>query len=96
MEIGVAGPIFTQKNIKGTMGKYYLYSTRWGQNVVITLHIYGARVIFLLFCDHTDTEPESREIEMIISQPIFTHTNIWKALWDNAINNLQDSRNFLW
>ena len=27
IEIGVAGPIFTQKNIKGTMVKYYLYST---------------------------------------------------------------------
>ena len=62
MEIGVAGPIFTHKNIKGTMGKEYLYYIRWGQNIVTTLHNYGARVILLLFCDHTDTESESREI----------------------------------
>ena len=95
MEIGVAGPILTHKNIKGTMGKEYLCSTRWGKNIVINLHNYGARSIFLLFCDHTDTESESREIEMSISQPIFNHTNKSKSLWDNAINNVQDGRKML-
>ena len=59
---------------------------------MITLHNYGARAIFLLFCDHTDTESESREIQMSISQPIFTNTNISKALWDNDINTVQDGR----
>ena len=29
IEIGVAGPIFTQKNIKGPMGQRYPYFTIW-------------------------------------------------------------------
>ena len=62
---------------------------------MITLHNYGARAIFLLFCDHTYTESESQEIEMSISQPIFTHKNISKAIWDNAINTVQDGRKML-
>ena len=33
IEIGVAGPIFTQKKIKRTIGKEYLYSTRLGQKL---------------------------------------------------------------
>ena len=40
---------------------------------MVTIHIYGARAIFLLFCVHQDTGSESCEIEMRISQPIFTH-----------------------
>ena len=47
------------------------------------LHIYGARSIFLLFHDHQDTKYEACEIEMSISQPIYTHKNISKALKDN-------------
>ena len=43
------------------------------------LHIYRARSNYLLFCDHQDTEFESCEIEMSISQPIFTHKNDIKA-----------------
>ena len=34
----------------------------WGQNIVAIIHIYGARVIFQLFCDHQETEYESCEI----------------------------------
>ena len=37
------------------------------------IHIYGARSIILLFRNHQDTASESREIEMSIYQPIFTH-----------------------
>ena len=59
---------------------------------MITLHNYGARAIFLLFCDHTDTEPESQEIEMSIYQSIFNHTNIPKALCDKDINTVKDGR----
>ena len=43
---------------------------------MVVLHIYGDRAIFLLFYYHQDTESESCEIEMSISQPIFTHNNI--------------------
>ena len=54
---------------------------------MVILHIYGARAIFLLFCDHQDIESDSCKIEMIISLPIFTHKKISKALWDNDIHN---------
>ena len=32
------------------------------ENVVVILHIYEALAIFLLFCDHQDTEYESWEV----------------------------------
>ena len=63
------------------MVQRYTYYKKWEQNIVSIIHIYGARAIFLLFCDHQDTESESREVEMRISQPIFTHKNISKYLW---------------
>ena len=44
------------------MGQLYQYSTRWGQNIVAIIHIYGAIVIVVLFCDHQDTESESCEV----------------------------------
>ena len=34
-----------------------------GENTVAIIHIYGARAIILLFCDHQDTESESKEIK---------------------------------
>ena len=55
------------------MGQWYKYSTIWEQNIVVVLHIYGDRAIFLLFCDYQDTKSEWHKIEMSISQPIFTH-----------------------
>ena len=58
------------------MGKLYPYSTKWKKNIVVILHIYGAIAIFILFCDRQDTESESCEIEMSISQPMFTYKNI--------------------
>ena len=60
IEISLAGPIFTHNGIKGSMGKLFSYSTRWEKNTVATIHIYGARAIFLLFCDHQDTESHVR------------------------------------
>ena len=62
MEIGVAGPILTQKNINGSIGQQYSYSTIWEKNIVAIIRIYGARAIFLLFCYHQDTESKSSEI----------------------------------
>ena len=65
MEIFIAGPILTQKkDIKGSMGKKYPYSTRWVKTIVGILHIYGALAILLLFCNHQDTEFESQEMEI--------------------------------
>ena len=62
VENGVSGWIFTHKNIKGSMVQQNRYSTRWEQNIVVVLHIYGALSISLLFYDHQDTESESWEI----------------------------------
>ena len=58
VEIGVTGPIFTHKyqRLYGTTVSI-LY--KMGENIVAILHIYGARSIFLLYCDHQDTESES-------------------------------------
>ena len=50
--------IFTHKNTKGSMGQLYTYSTIWEKNVVLILHIHGARDVFLLFCDSQDTKSE--------------------------------------
>ena len=33
------GKIFIQKNTKGTMGKWYPFSTIWGETIVEILHI---------------------------------------------------------
>ena len=65
-----------QEKIKGSMGQRYPYSTRWEQNMVASNHIYGARAIFLLFCDNQDTEYEPQEIEIGVTGPISTHKNI--------------------
>ena len=43
-------------------------------------HIYGARAVLLLFCDHQDTESESCEIEIGVAGPIFTQ-KLSKPLW---------------
>ena len=67
-----------------------------GENIVENIHTYGGTAIFLLFCDHQDTESESNEIDMSIPQDIFTRKNISNSLWDNYINNLQDRRKMLW
>ena len=64
----VAGPIFTNKNIKGYMGQQYPYSTRWEQNIVAIIHIYWGRVISLLLCDHQETESESYEMEIGVAE----------------------------
>ena len=74
------------------MGQKYAYHTRWEKNIVVVLHNFGARAIFLLFCDHQDTDSESCEIKMSISEPIFTHKKISKALWDNSIHTILDGR----
>ena len=54
------------------MGKRYTYSTRWEQNIVVFFHIYGARAIFLIFCDHQDNDSKSCEIKIGVAGPILT------------------------
>ena len=66
----------TEKNIKGYMGQRYPYSTKWMKNIMVIVQIYGARSVFLLFCDHQDTESESHEMEYGVALPIFTQKNI--------------------
>ena len=41
------------------MGKPYSNSTIWEKTIIIVLHIYGDRSLFLIFLDQQDTESES-------------------------------------
>ena len=78
-----------RENRKVSMRQWHPYSTRWEKNIVAVHRIYAARAILILFYYHKDNESESCELDMSISQTIFTHKNISKALWDNNIHNLQ-------
>ena len=55
------------------MGQRYPYSKRREKNIVVVLHIYEARAIFLLFFDNKDIKYEWCEIERSIYKPILTH-----------------------
>ena len=70
------GPIFTHKNIVGLVRQWYPYSTIWEQNIVVIIHIYGALAMFLLFCDHQETESKQYEMESAVDGPRFTKNNI--------------------
>ena len=72
MEMSIPQPIFTHKIIKGYMGQRFLYSTRWVKIIVVFLHVYGPLAIFLLICDHQDTESESYRMEIFVAEPIIT------------------------
>ena len=63
------------------MGQWYSKSTNREKDTVAIIHIYGARGIFLLFNDDQDTLSTYCEIEMSISQLIFTHKSTSKVLW---------------
>ena len=58
------------------MRKLLSYSTIWDKNILVFLHIYGARGISLLFGNHQDTELGSREIGIGVHPSIFTRKNI--------------------
>ena len=49
---------------------------QYGRKIVVIIHIYVARAIFLLFYDNKDTKSESRLIEFGLAGPIFTNKNI--------------------
>ena len=57
------------------MVQQYPYSTGWVKNIVVILYIHGALFIYLLFCNHQDTEYESREMEIGVAGPIFAQKN---------------------
>ena len=76
------------------MGNWYPFPKKWEQNIVVILNIYGARSMFLLFCDHQDTEYESCGIYMSISQPIFTYNKISNYIWNNNIYSVQYGRKY--
>ena len=44
------------------MGQQYPQSTSWEGGIMVILHFFGTRVIFLLFCDHQDIESIQSEI----------------------------------
>ena len=59
------------------------------------IHIYVARTIYLLFCDNQDTESESLEINIGVSEQLLTQKKWW-SLWENDIYTTQDVINMLW
>ena len=62
---------------------------------MVILYIDEDRAILLLFYDDKDTVSTQCEIEISISQLIFTHKNIPKNIWDNNIHTLQNGRNIV-
>ena len=69
---------FTVKYSNGSRGKR-LYGKmisilyRMGENIVVVIHIYGARAVLLLFYDDKNTISTKCEIKMSIYQLIFTY-----------------------
>ena len=90
MEIGVSTSILTQKKTSDYLSENLNpYSTRWVKTIVVFLHIYEARAIFLLFSNHRNNESESPEMEIGVAGPIFNQETIKKDLWDNNIHTPQ-------
>ena len=54
------------------MGQSYPYSKMWIKKIVVILHVYVARAIFLLFCNHYENESYSREMYIGVAGSIFT------------------------
>ena len=61
------------------------------KHIIAIFFEYGALAILLLFCNHQDTESESQEIDIGVTEPIFT-LKILKTIWDNYMNTAQDGR----
>ena len=51
-----------------------------GENIIVILHIYGDRAIYLFFYNHQDTESESWVNRIFVSGPIITQKNIKGAI----------------
>ena len=57
--------------------------------IVAIPNISESRAIFLLLCDHQDTELEQQEIDISVDCLIFTQKSISKDLWHQYIYPLQ-------
>ena len=70
-------------------GTSHTYSKGWVDFVLVILHFFGDLAIFLLFCNHQNTKSESRDMEIGVSGPIFTHKNIKGSLvqWNTYKKN---------
>ena len=64
--------INTEK-ISKTIWDNNIHTPQYGWKIVVVIHIHGARAIFLLFCDHQDTESESQGMETGVVGPICTY-----------------------
>ena len=66
------------------------------------LHICGDRAIYLLFCDHQDTESEAREMEIGADEPILTekiHPSIYGikiSIFYKIGENICVNSSYLW
>ena len=58
IEISISQPIFIHKKISKDLWDNDIHALQYGRKIVIIIHIYGALAIFLLFCNHQDTESE--------------------------------------
>ena len=63
------------------MWKLYPFSKTWEGNIAVIIHSYETVAIFILSCDHQDNESESREMEIGVDGPMFTHKNIKFSVW---------------
>ena len=73
--MGVATP---NPPIKRYQSLYWITMSilhKMGEKYCGSSSYFDYRSVFMVFCDHQDTESESHEIEMSMSQPIFTQGN---------------------
>ena len=68
--------IFTHKNIPKALWDNDIHTIIVRENIVVIIHIYGDKAIFLLFYDDQDTDSQYLERHKSVSQLIWTHINI--------------------
>ena len=85
MEIGVSGPIFTHKIIKGSMGQGYPSSTRRYQNIVVILHFLELEP-FPYYSVFTKTVFLSNVKGILAYLNKYSPRKTSKSLWDNDIH----------
>ena len=95
MEIGVSGPILTHKNTKGSIGKWYSYSTKWVK-IMWQLFIFMELDPFPYYFGVTKTMNLSHKKWKLVYMDQYSHIKISKALWDNNTHTLHYGRKILW
>ena len=83
--MNVYKPIFTHKNIKGSIGQQCTYSTRWQQNIVSVPYTYEARAIYILFRYHQDTECDNMKWKLVQLDK-YSPIKVSKGMWENDIH----------